>query len=82
MRLEMSSSPCDPLGMETAADFTGLKKRLLSAQVGGCTCMTKSPEVSFHGPRCAYRLHSESLAAIERLEAAAGVPAISRPDVS
>ena len=44
-----------------------LKARLLSASIGSCTCLTKTPEVKYHSTMCTYRLHKESLAEIESL---------------
>ena len=40
-----------------------IQKRLINLQVGGCTCMTKTPDIQYHNERCTYRLATE----IERL---------------
>jgi hypothetical protein len=47
-----------------------LKTRLLLACVGGCSCQTKTPEISFHAPCCHYRLHWESITRVDELEGA------------
>lgn len=36
-----------------------IDRRLARLQVGGCTCMTKTPELKYHDERCTYRLASE-----------------------
>lgn len=36
-----------------------IRKRLTSLQVGGCTCLTKTPELKYHKETCHYRLASE-----------------------
>lgn len=33
--------------------------KLQQLQVGGCTCLTKTPELQFHAPGCRYRLARE-----------------------
>ena len=44
-----------------------LTERLLRAQVAGCTCLTKTPEVACHDPQCTYRLSAEALQRIDDL---------------
>ncbi len=34
-------------------------ERLTKLQVGGCTCDTKTPELTYHDKRCTYRLAAE-----------------------
>jgi hypothetical protein len=46
----------------------GLKARLIDAQVGGCSCLTKTPDFRYHEGTCHYRLHEEARQEIERLE--------------
>ena len=52
------------------ADYDWLVKQLkevneevitlqVKGMVGGCTCMTKTPEVNYHNPSCKYRISSE-----------------------
>lgn len=41
--------------------------RLFAALLGGCTCMTKSPDMEHHDPTCHYRLFIESETIIRRL---------------
>lgn len=43
-------------------------KRLLFAQVGGCNCDLKTPDISYHDPQCHYRLFVEARDEIARLE--------------
>lgn len=38
--------------------------KLRMAQNGSCSCMTKTPEVSFHAEACRYRVLDEAAAAI------------------
>lgn len=45
-----------------------LTERLFRAQVGGCTCLTKTPELRYHDAQCHYRLFSEASDEIGRLE--------------
>lgn len=47
-------------------DERPLLERLLAAQVGGCNCLTKSPDTKFHSPVCHYRLHFEAAEEISR----------------
>jgi hypothetical protein len=47
---------------QTTADLT---ERLLRAAVGGCTCLTKSPDIQWHDTLCHYRLFTESFGEIE-----------------
>jgi len=49
-------------------DTTQLLRRLVSAQVAGCTCMTKTPELRYHAEDCHYRLFAEAHAAISELQ--------------
>lgn len=53
----------------------GITRRLLDrlqrAQVGGCTCLTKTPELSYHKDTCHYRLFEEATAALFKMEARA-----------
>jgi hypothetical protein len=44
-----------------------LLDRLLEASVGGCSCLTKTPELQYHSPTCHFRLHEESSREIKRL---------------
>ena len=44
-----------------------LLDRLFEAQVAGCSCMTKTPDIQYHSATCHYRLHEEALQEIERL---------------
>ncbi len=37
-----------------------LLDRLTGLMVGGCTCMTKTPELAHHDPQCKYRVASEA----------------------
>lgn len=37
----------------------GVTEKLFKLQVGGCTCMTETPELRFHDARCTYRLACE-----------------------
>jgi len=37
-----------------------LADRLARKQVGGCTCMTKTPDLEYHDPLCTYRLCAEA----------------------
>jgi hypothetical protein len=53
---------------ETAA-VPPLKERLFRACIAGCTCSTKTPDISFHDLLCHYRLFTEAAAEIGRLEA-------------
>lgn len=47
-----------PLGQTTSAsaEREALAQRLREAQIGACTCLTKTPDPSFHEPNCLYRL--------------------------
>ena len=36
-----------------------LRDKLLRAQIGSCSCDTKTPELSYHDPSCRYRLLCE-----------------------
>lgn len=38
---------------------TGVIEKLWRLKIGGCDCMTKTPELRFHDERCTYRLVSE-----------------------
>lgn len=38
-----------------------LREALGKLTIGTCTCMTKSPEVKFHGERCTYRIAKTAL---------------------
>lgn len=49
------------------APVAPLMERLVRAQVAGCTCLTKTPELRFHDPHCTYRLVREAGDDIERL---------------
>jgi hypothetical protein len=51
---------------KTTAD--PLSERLLRAALGGCTCLTKSPDIRWHDQLCHYRLFTESLGEIGRLK--------------
>lgn len=44
-----------------AARAEKMSNALVSLCVGGCTCMTKTPILKFHDPRCRYRLAAEAL---------------------
>jgi hypothetical protein len=49
--------------------------KLLQIEVGGCTCLTKTPELEHHDARCHYRLAAEAsqfLAAAELVRPMAG----------
>lgn len=41
--------------------------KLAKACVGGCTCLTKTPEIKFHDVGCHYRLFTEAWEEIKRL---------------
>ena len=41
-----------------------LLDRLISAQLGGCTCTAKSPELQWHDTQCTYRLCREAQIAL------------------
>ncbi len=43
-----------------------LVDRLVLASIGGCSCLTKSPEWDQHDPMCHFRLFSECIEAIGR----------------
>jgi len=45
-----------------------LLHRLNMAAVGGCTCMTKTPERQHHATMCHYRLFDEAREEIMKLE--------------
>jgi hypothetical protein len=45
-----------------------LKERLFRASIAGCTCGAKSPDILWHDPLCHYRLFTESIGEISRLE--------------
>ena len=45
---------------------------LAKLTVGGCTCMTKTPELKYHAPDCQYRVASEIMLMID--------PGKPRPD--
>lgn len=47
--------------------MTDLLDRLFEAQVGGCSCMTKTPNIEHHKPTCHFRLHEEASQEIRRL---------------
>src|SRR5262249_9402264 len=49
-----------------------LIERLLFAEVGGCTCLVKSPDLQYHSQYCHYRLFAESRAALQRYESVRG----------
>ncbi len=53
---------------DAAPEAVELKDRLLRAQVGGCTCVTKTPELTYHDALCNYRLCAEAVDEITRLE--------------
>ena len=42
-----------------------LIQRLWEASVGGCECLTKTPEIQYHAPTCKFRLFQESISALE-----------------
>jgi hypothetical protein len=44
-----------------------LLDRLIGLQIGGCTCMTKTPEVGWHKQDCTYRVANEAFFEIVRL---------------
>lgn len=44
-----------------------LEKQILSIAVGGCTCNTKSPDLTFHAPHCHYLKASNALGMVEEL---------------
>lgn len=44
--------------------MSGIIEKLRLAQSGACTCMTKTPEVSWHDATCLYRVLSEAVEAI------------------
>lgn len=44
------------------AHTINMESKLLAIMVGGCTCLTKTPELKYHAERCHYRLASEALA--------------------
>jgi hypothetical protein len=39
-----------------------VQQKLTRIMVGGCTCMTKTPELRYHNERCHFRLASEASA--------------------
>lgn len=51
--------------MSGAAPVRPLVERLAIACVGGCTCMTKTPEIAYHDELCHYRLFTEAMRAME-----------------
>lgn len=44
-----------------------LLPRIYSAGIAGCTCMTKTPDISYHSTACRYRVLEESAQIIQRL---------------
>lgn len=42
------------------SDKTLLIQKLMLAQIGSCTCLTKTPEVSWHDATCRYRVLAEA----------------------
>jgi hypothetical protein len=55
-------------------DEGSLLDRLIGLQVGGCTCMTKTPELQYHKPECVYRIVSEAFHELVRLYQAEAQP--------
>ena len=49
--------------------MSDLIERLHKQAGGGCTCMTKTPELKFHDVDCTYRVTTEAASEIERLTA-------------
>jgi len=49
-------------------DTRELVERLFEAQVGGCECLTKTPDIEYHDRLCKFRLCVESLSTIESLQ--------------
>jgi hypothetical protein len=49
------------------AEVSNLKLRLLLASVGACSCLTKTPDIRYHGENCLYRLLTEASDAIKQL---------------
>ena len=47
--------------------MSDLTERLVRAQIAGCNCFTKSPDIQYHSDLCHYRLHSEAEAELDRL---------------
>jgi hypothetical protein len=58
-----STMPDNP----TAADLP-LNERLLRVSLGGCSCLTKAPDIKWHDQFCHYRVCVEALEEIERLK--------------
>lgn len=42
-------------------------EKLLSAMIGSCTCLTKTPEAGYHKENCRYRLLKEVYNDMERI---------------
>jgi hypothetical protein len=49
-------------------DPKDVKYNLQRMVVASCTCLTKTPDLHYHGPECNYRQYKEILSYIEHLE--------------
>jgi hypothetical protein len=56
------------LGVLAQQTEVPLLDRLVGAQVGGCSCLTKTPDWRMHKPECHYRLFAEAHIAISEQE--------------
>lgn len=50
--------------------MNSLRQRMFEAQVASCTCVTKTPEVSYHREDCTYRILNEACRRMDLLESA------------
>lgn len=46
-----------------------LTEALELASIGACNCLTKSPDLKFHGENCRYRIFQEALSQTQSLDA-------------
>jgi hypothetical protein len=59
--------PSRPAAQPMREALEGTQKLLISAAIGSCTCMTKSPELLFHTPDCRYLKIMTALENVESL---------------
>jgi hypothetical protein len=86
MKEEIASAETDRIAAEklhiilSNAAVEPLVDRLIQASVGGCSCHTKSPELKWHDPLCHFRLFSECIEVIARMDYEMGTPE-AYPDI-
>ena len=55
----------DSTATEIRGALPGLSQRVTRQLVGGCTCMTKTPELRYHHLDCKYRVMAEVSAVLD-----------------